>query len=135
MCRRNSAERHGDDEHEALHDGGTRDEHITVCAAVFSQHNVDGDEQHVIERDDERRRQTDLHNTAYPAEIDRLTGNTDGGSVTHQKTQDVRRRARLRQHGRKSSPCTPACAKMNTGSAIFTAAPSITDRIAVPENP
>lgn len=46
--------------------------------------------------------QTDLHNTAYPAEIDRLTGNTDGGSVTHQKTQDVRRRARLRQHGRKS---------------------------------
>lgn len=27
-ARRNSAERHGDDEHEALHDGGTRDEHI-----------------------------------------------------------------------------------------------------------
>ncbi len=101
-ARRYSAERHGDDKHEALHDGSTRDEHIAVCAAVLAQHDVDGDEQHVIKRDDERRRQTDLHDTAHPAEIDRLTGNADSGSAAEQKPQNVRRRARLRQHGRKS---------------------------------
>lgn len=98
---RDAAERHGDDEHKALHDRRARDEHIAVRAAVSAQHDVHRDEQHVIQRNNERRRETDLHNTAHPAGIDRLPGDADRRLAAEQKAQDIRRRADLGKHGRE----------------------------------
>ena len=70
-------ERHGDDQHEALQNGRAGDQHIAVRPAVPAQHDVDRDQQHVVQRDDERGRQADLHDAPQPARVQRLPRDAD----------------------------------------------------------
>ena len=106
-ARCDAAERHGDDQHKALQNGRARDQHITVRSAVFAQHDVNRDQQHIIQRDDERRRQADLHDTPQPACVQRLPRDADQRAVTEQEAKRIGRRAHLRQHGRQRGPLHP----------------------------
>lgn len=59
-----SAERHCDNQHEALHNRVAGKEHIAVGAAVIFQHDILDDDQHIVEQDDQKRRQSQREDIA-----------------------------------------------------------------------
>ena len=59
-----SAERHCDNQHEALYNRVAGKEHIAVGAAVIFQHDILDDDQHIVEQDDQKRCQSQREDIA-----------------------------------------------------------------------